>query len=611
MNKAVKLKNPKDYKAQWIFGGTLAVTIYFDTQVQDPFNSPKIWVLMLVAGVLASYVATEKTHLSTESKRIFAITKIIIILFALTILLMASLSYDKQTALLGESFRKNGFITYLAFSILFIAAVKFIRYENIFIGLRYMLYGGLITGGYALIQSFNLDWVDWSVQNQVISTFGNTNFSGVGMALFAIAALGNLIINLGNYRLASINFATLVILIYAVSKTNARQAIIILILGILVCLSIYIYRLNKNIWWFFVSMFILALTFVALAIFKIGPLADLIYKQSLAVRQYYWLAGWEMFKKNPWTGVGIDHYGLYFKEYREVGYPLTFGWDITSSNAHNVPIQMFATGGVFVGLLYLAIQLLVIYRAVKLITSSIGVKQSVSVLIFAIWLAYQVQSLFSIEMLGISMWGWVLGGSIIGMSLQDEVLEIKKSQSSVELNLNRIVLSTILTLCVLIMIVPLRQAEKTTFRLQFDLGSDKTQQIKNFNESFDSLFQNKFAQIDYKNLAIFRLLTLGEIVKGKTELEKLIVDNYRNLDTLALLVEVYEKTGDYKAAITYRQQIAKYDPWNAKNYLGLAQLYKQVGRYSEMTSMVEKISSFAPNDPIAKVAQKEFPAIVN
>jgi len=607
----VKLKNPKDYKAQWIFGGTLAVTIYFDTQVQDPFNSPKIWVLMLVAGVLASYVITEKNYLSNQSKKVFIIIKIVITLFLLTMLLMALLSYDRQTALLGESFRKNGFITYLSFAILFMAAVKFIRYENIFTGLRVMLYAGLITGGYALIQIFSLDWVDWSVQNQVISTYGNTNFAGVGMALFAIAALGNLIINLRNYRLASINFATLVILIYAVSKTNARQAILILILGILVCLSIYIYRLNKNIWWLFVSMFILTSTFVALAIFKIGPLADLIYKQSLAVRQYYWLAGWEMFKKNPWTGVGIDHYGVYFKEYRDVGYPLSYGWDITSSNAHNVPIQMFATGGVFVGLLYLAIQLLVIYRAVKLITSSIGIKQFVSVLIFAIWLAYQAQSLFSIEMIGISMWGWVLGGSIIGMSLQDEILEIKKPRRSVEVNLKRVVSATVLTLFVLAMIVPMRQVEKTTFRLQFDIGSDKTQQIKNFNESFDQLFENNLATTDYKNLAIYRSLILGENIKAKTELEKLIVNNYRNLDTLSLIVNLNEKIGDFESAITYRQQIAKYDPWNAKNYLGLAQLYKQVGRYSEMTSMVEKISSFAPNDPIAKVAQKEFPAIVN
>jgi hypothetical protein len=45
--------------------------------------------------------------------------------------------------------------------------------------------------------------------------------------------------------------------------------------------------------------------------------------------------------------------------------------------------------------------------------------------------------------------------------------------------------------------------------------------------------------------------------------------------------------------------------------LGLAQLYKQVGKYSEMTDMVEKILSFAPNDPIAAVAKNEFPAIVN
>jgi len=611
MNKAVKLKNQKDYKSRWIFGGTLAVTIYFDTQVQDPFNSPKIWILMLVAGVLASYVITEKNYLSNQSKKVFIIIKIVMTLFLLTMLLMALLSYDKQTALLGESFRKNGFITYLSFAILFIAAVKFIRYENIFTGLRVMLYAGLITGGYALIQIFNLDWVDWSVQNQIISTYGNTNFAGVGMALFAIAALGNLVNSLGNGRLVSLNFATLCILIYAVSKTNARQAILILILGILVYLSVYIYRFNKNLWWIFISTLFLVVILIILAIFKIGPLADLIYKQSLAVRQYYWLAGWEMLKQNPWTGVGIDHYGQYFKEYREVGYPLSFGWDITSSNAHNVPIQMFATGGVLVGFLYLAIQLLVLYRAVKLIRNSIGIKQSVSVLIFAIWLAYQAQSLFSIEMIGISMWGWVLGGSIIGMSLQDENQEIEKSRRSVEVNLKRVASATVLTLSVLAMIVPMRQVEKTAFRLQFDIGSDKTQQIKNFNESFDQLFENNFATTDYKNLAIYRSLILGENIKAKTELEKLLVNNYRNLDTLSLIVNLNEKTGDFESAITYRQQIAKYDPWNAKNYLGLAQLYKQVGRYSEMTSMVDKISSFAQNDPIAEVAQKEFPPIAN
>ena len=313
MNKISRSGSKKDYKTRWIFGGALAVTIYFDTQVQDPFNSPKIWVLLLVAGVLAAYVFTEKSKLSSGSARVFLIVKIIMILFLLVMFVIAILSYDVQTALLGESFRKNGFITYLAFSVLFIASAKFIRFDNIFIGLRIMFYAGAITGGYGAIQILGLDWVNWSVQNQIISTFGNTNFSGVGMALFAIAVLGNLTINLSNYRYAALNLVVLLVLIYAIFQTNARQAILILVLGFTVYLSIYIFKYNKKLWLTSASAFFLALATVALAIFKIGPLQSFIYKESLAVRQYYWLAGWEMFKQNPMTGVGIDHDGLYFK----------------------------------------------------------------------------------------------------------------------------------------------------------------------------------------------------------------------------------------------------------------------------------------------------------
>ncbi|MBJ7507078.1 MAG: hypothetical protein JHC72_06750 [Candidatus Nanopelagicus sp.] len=85
----------------------------------------------------------------------------------------------------------------------------------------------------------------------------------------------------------------------------------------------------------------------------------------------------------------------------------------------------------------------------------------------------------------------------------------------------------------------------------------------------------------------------------------------RNLDTLALLVDTYEKAGDFKLAIFYRSQIAKYDPWNAQNYLGLAQLYKVTNDPQNMSLMVNKILSFAASDPIAEVAKQEFGKISN
>ena len=69
-----------------------------------------------------------------------------------------------------------------------------------------------------------------------------------------------------------------------------------------------------------------------------------------------------MFLSSPLTGIGIDRYGAYFKEFRETQYSLNYGFDLTSSNAHNVPIQLFATGGIFVGGFYILILLFIAWR---------------------------------------------------------------------------------------------------------------------------------------------------------------------------------------------------------------------------------------------------------
>ena len=36
--------------------------------------------------------------------------------------------------------------------------------------------------------------------------------------------------------------------------------------------------------------------------------------------------------------------------------------------------------------------------------------------LFSVWVAFQLQSLISLDQLGLSIWGWVLGAAIIGLS---------------------------------------------------------------------------------------------------------------------------------------------------------------------------------------------------
>jgi O-antigen ligase len=604
-----KNKSQKNYQVKWIFFSALAITLYFDIQAQDPFNLPKFWLLMLITPVILAYIFTSKTVLTKEEKDFYKILRFFCIVYFSFLLVSSYFSYSFQVAILGESFRRNGILTYLGFLAFFIASVKFIRFENILFGIKIIVLAGSVTGLYSLIQISGNDWVKWSAANQVISTFGNTNFAGAGMALFAIVIFGSSILNFKNRLIFFGQSAVFLVLVYAIVKTNARQAIIILLLGLSIFVSLFVFRKSKKIWAIFVSIGFLFAVFTMLGALKLGPLQDLVYKDSISVRQYYWLAGIEMFKSNPLLGVGPDHYGVYFKQFREVGYPLAYGWGITSSNAHNVFIQNFATGGVVAGIAYLIIQILIGYRAIKLIRSTEGSKQVISVLLFSTWIAYQAQSLISIEFIGVSVWGWVLGGSLIGLSFQEQNIVANRSKQSVELNITRLILVATLLVGSFVVANPLRQGEKAMWRQSIQFDPNNKQQVEIFNKAVADVLDNGLLNSDYKNLTAANFLSKGDQGKALEILTATESKDPRNLDTLALLVDTYEKTGNFDSAIRLRIEISKYDPWNAQNYLGLAQLYKVTSNFSEMSKMVDKILAIAPNDPISKVAQKEFSPI--
>lgn len=69
-----------------------------------------------------------------------------------------------------------------------------------------------------------------------------------------------------------------------------------------------------------------------------------------------------MFLAHPFFGVGIDRYLAHLKGYIDVDYWVRYGPNRTTDNAHNVVIQIFATGGVFAGLAYLSLIIFIFWR---------------------------------------------------------------------------------------------------------------------------------------------------------------------------------------------------------------------------------------------------------
>jgi hypothetical protein len=79
---------------------------------------------------------------------------------------------------------------------------------------------------------------------------------------------------------------------------------------------------------------------------------------------------------------------------------------------------MMANTGILVGLAYLLVVILILWKSVPLLWNPNRVSNPVFLPIFLAWFGYQVQSLVSINQIGIGVWGWILQGLMVAMLLK-------------------------------------------------------------------------------------------------------------------------------------------------------------------------------------------------
>jgi hypothetical protein len=120
-----------------------------------------------------------------------------------------------------------------------------------------------------------------------------------------------------------------------------------------------------------------------------------------------------MGSSNPLTGVGLDTYGDWYRRARPpVALIDTPGIGVTSNVAHNVVIDFFASGGYPLLISYLAILAIGLVSIIR-VTLRIKRYDRVFVGLVAVWLCYQVQSIISINQIGLAIWGWLFTGLLV------------------------------------------------------------------------------------------------------------------------------------------------------------------------------------------------------
>ena len=147
-----------------------------------------------------------------------------------------------------------------------------------------------------------------------------------------------------------------------------------------------------------------------------GPLKHALAQPTVALREQYWLAAWNMAKGHPIFGVGMDSYGDWYRRARSPQALITPGPDTVTNVSHNVFLDLLASGGFPLFLLYLIFVGCGLVAILKVIKRN-SKYDSTFVTLTVLWVGFQAQSIISINQIGLAIWGWLLTGLLVGYEI--------------------------------------------------------------------------------------------------------------------------------------------------------------------------------------------------
>ena len=395
-----------------IGSGFVAILVITGT-VTDPVNVTKLFAL---GGVAAAAVAV---LLAFGLQELWVSSKALVIFVGLFLIASLNAILNSEAPLTqnlyGAYGRNTAFIAYLLL-VSVILSVAVLRRENNFKYLIWGLFGaGIVNVVYCTWVIAFGEFIPWNnPYGNILGTFGNPNFIGAFLGLFAASMVAY---SFKQGTSVTVRMGVLVLFLvtlYSIIDSNAIQGRVVVVAG----LGIVGFYLVRSKFEAFIAQAVYVLfigiagTFALLGALQIGPLTKYIYKTSVSLRGEYWQAGWNMGSNHPFTGVGFDTYGDWYRRARDTQALILPGPNTTTNTAHNVPFDVFAFGGWPLFVSYLGILTLSVIAIVK-VTRRNRQYDAVFVTLTTAWACYQLQSIISINQIGLAVWGWLFGGALI------------------------------------------------------------------------------------------------------------------------------------------------------------------------------------------------------
>ena len=410
------------------FGSAFVAVIVVTGSLTDPVNVTKLFALGGVA--VAAAFATGFNGYSRLWKDGKASIAAVLIFIVMGISAVANSDSPLVQNLYGEYGRNTGFVAYILLILVFLSALA-LRAEGSF---RLLIWGLILAGVVNVIYCLWVvtfgDFIPWNnPYGNILGTFGNPNFIGAFLGFFASAMVAFVIKNkLSIYLLVTAGIVFL-LAVYEIIDSSAIQGRVVVVAGLAI-VGFYLIRSTFSSvvpQLGYIALIGVVGTFALLGALQKGPLSAYIYKTSVSLRGEYWQAGWNMALEKPFTGVGFDAYGDWYRKVRDAQALILPGPGTVTNAAHNVPFDVLASGGWPLFIPYVFIVLLAFIAIVK-VTLREKKYNPVFVAMTVAWVGYQLQSIISINQIGLAIWGWLFSGALIAYEVSTRNVDAPVAQ---------------------------------------------------------------------------------------------------------------------------------------------------------------------------------------
>ncbi len=325
--------------------GAAGVPVLFLRSTNDPFNLPKLALLLSVVGVAAAALAIE----ALQGRRFpaLAIMRAPALALAIPLLIATALSPYRWWSLLGEYQRFQGLIPHLLVIALgLLVAASFPGEART--PAHWFSLAGAIAGGYSVLQYLGVDLFEWGAQVgggvEVTSTLGNTNFSGGFLAICLPVAVSLWLMERSPKR-----FLVAALIAGGVLVSFSQGAWVASAAGVIFGAGLYF---SERINWAHIAgaglAVLLALTSFGYVVRGIVQPSDRGVADTVQLRSWWWESAIDMTLAHPIVGRGPNSFVVESWAYRTFDEASTQTFDYTD-DPHSGYLSI-ATGAGLLGL---------------------------------------------------------------------------------------------------------------------------------------------------------------------------------------------------------------------------------------------------------------------